>query len=229
MIDRKQDMPDAELEALYREAGDVEPRPGLDRMIRARAEEASRNRHVSRRLPWLGGLATASVAIVAIAVVMQQTPPGESTSEAIGPTELREPKAFMAPSVGAPAEQEKSGQAGRARAESRTPQPSASARSDTDGTRRDAVPVPDAETQADHAQTDRIYGEQADIMTAPNRAVPAKIADDPDAMLAEIRELLDAGKTGQAHEWLERLRSTHPDHVVPEDIEQALEEETSDR
>ncbi|MEX0916285.1 MAG: hypothetical protein WDZ60_10350, partial [Wenzhouxiangellaceae bacterium] len=62
MNERSHDKQTRELQALYREAGDVEPETGLDRIVRARADQASRDRRPAGRLPWLGGLVTASVA-----------------------------------------------------------------------------------------------------------------------------------------------------------------------
>lgn len=78
MTANERDKPTAELETRYRDHGDVEPDPGLDRIIRARAEEATRRRPV-RGAPWLGGLATASMAVVVVAVVLQQ-PEGPETA-----------------------------------------------------------------------------------------------------------------------------------------------------
>ena len=91
----------SKLEALYSRAGDVEPDSGLDRIIRARADEATRGARSPGRIPWLGGLVTASVAVVAIALVLQQTPPGEPVPESLAPRDSAEVDAYMAPSMGA--------------------------------------------------------------------------------------------------------------------------------
>lgn len=73
MTRNDRDKPSAELEALYREHGDAEPPEGLDRIIRARAERATESGR-RRAAPWVGGVATASVAIVAVAIVLNQSP-----------------------------------------------------------------------------------------------------------------------------------------------------------
>jgi hypothetical protein len=73
MTRNDRDKSSAELEALYREHGDAEPPEGLDRIVRARAERAAESGR--RRLaPWIGGVATASVAVVAVAIVLNQSP-----------------------------------------------------------------------------------------------------------------------------------------------------------
>lgn len=101
------------LESMYREHGDAGPSEGLDRIIRARAEHAAREsaeRKPRRRIaPWVGGLATASVAIVAIAVVLRQSPPAgdlagpdraEPGAEAVQAPAAEAPPASSAPPVG---------------------------------------------------------------------------------------------------------------------------------
>lgn len=220
MTEHQHDMHDPELEALYREAGDVEPDAGLDRIVHARADEARREQASPKRLPWLGGLVTASVAIVAIAVVLQQAPPGESRPETIGPTKLREPEAFMSPSVGAPAEQDESAAANRP--DSRTLQTVVPSQQRPTLAPGSVAPEPEAATEEERSRRERNIGEQTGIATETDRVISAEIADDPDRMLAEIRRLLDEGKIERAREGLARLRAKHPDHPIPESIEKVL-------
>ena len=224
MNQSKRDMQDAELEALYQQAGDVEPEAGLDRIVHAHAEQARRERASSRRLPWLGGLATASVAVVAIAVVLQQAPPGESGPETIGPTELREPEAFMAPSVAAPAEREESRAADRAGKANGNLQSVASPQARPAPDPASSTPESEAATEQDRSRRARgdDIEQQAGIAVKQYRVIPADIADDPGRMLTEIRDLLAKGETGQARKLLARLRADHPDYAVPEEIEKAL-------
>ena len=222
MNQRKRDMHDPELEALYRQAGDVEPEAGLDRIVRARAEQARREQASPKRLPWLGGLVTASVAVVAIAVVLQQPPPGESGPETIGPTELREPEAFMAPSIAAPAEREESRAADRAGKANGNLQSVASPQARLAPTHAPTAPESEAETRQNRSQLARDTEQQAGIAVEQYRVISADIADDPDRMLTEIRNLLANGETGQARELLTRLRANHSDYTVPEEIEEAL-------
>lgn len=64
-----------ELDRLYSESADAEPAAGLDRIVLARADQARVNTRQKSRQPWITGLATTSVALVALAVVLQQSPP----------------------------------------------------------------------------------------------------------------------------------------------------------
>lgn len=76
-----------ELDRLYSESGEVEPKAGLDRIVLARAEQALTEPRRRKRQPWLTGLATASVALVALAVVLQQSPPAPESELLLESTE----------------------------------------------------------------------------------------------------------------------------------------------
>ena len=255
MTEQRKDGNDGRLETLYRQAGDVEPEAGLDRIIRARAEEAVGSRRSSNRLPWLGGLATASVAIIAIAVVLQQAPPGgEPMPEAPVAGESGEPEAFMAPSPGADAalksSADSSSESRRARTEAREMQAPG------------AGPVPPAPPAAPRAPAQApsrqmrverlgdIVADQASNVAEPERSLPEEsttsgaeadseasetsretttletIDDDPVAMLARIEALIQRGELQRARESFDLFRRAHPDHAVPEEIETALRAES---
>lgn len=64
-----------ELEALYRAHGEAEPDSGLDRIIRARAEQALESSQRRRPRPWITGLATAGALFLAVGIIVQQAPP----------------------------------------------------------------------------------------------------------------------------------------------------------
>lgn len=67
----------SELEKLYAEQREVEPASGLDRIIRAQAEQAIQPRTQRRPTPWIAGAATAGALVLAIGVVVNQAdPPG---------------------------------------------------------------------------------------------------------------------------------------------------------
>lgn len=66
--------PGSELEALYHAHGNAEPDNGLDRIIRARAEQALDQSRKRRPAPWIAGLATAGALVLAIGLVLQQSP-----------------------------------------------------------------------------------------------------------------------------------------------------------
>lgn len=65
----------SELEALYRAHAEAEPDSGLDRIIRARAEQALEPAQQRRPGPWIAGLATVGALVLAVGIIVQQTPP----------------------------------------------------------------------------------------------------------------------------------------------------------
>ncbi len=72
----KSNSPDrAELKALYERHSQIEPDAGLDRMIRARANEAVSQPAQSRSLPWMGGIAMAAVLVLVVGIFYQIEPP----------------------------------------------------------------------------------------------------------------------------------------------------------
>lgn len=220
---------DAKLEALYRQARDVEPDAGLDRMIRARAEEASGAGRSSNRLPWLGGLVTASVAIVAIAVVLQQAPPGERSLNAPGVSddipEKESGGAFMSPSLGADAALDESPRkTQRARREVRQMQSAVEAQK--------TAPAPSSAALSDRAQSisrtpreaqaSEPVAEQPSDVAESEPDASAQFAEDPDAILAHIRILIERGDLERARVLVEHFRREYPHVTVPEEIEVAL-------
>lgn len=63
----------SELERLYAAGREIEPAPGMDRIILARAEQAQATTRSHRPARWLGGLATAAALVLAVGVVLQQS------------------------------------------------------------------------------------------------------------------------------------------------------------
>jgi len=221
MTEHRNDKHDAALEALYREAGDVEPDAGLDRIIRARADQAARAGRSPGRLPWLGGLITASVAIVAIAVVLQQSPPGEPVPGSPAPQASDEAEAFTAPSIGAGADLELSARRQRARSETQS-----------DADTAQAEPPPSAARANDDRQVTEqhraarlgdIVAERAFNASEPAPSASKEVTPDPDAILAGIDELIERNDIDHARELLEAFRREYPDHAVPEKTVNALE------
>ncbi len=75
MSEQRKRAPGAELEAQYRAHGQAEPDAGLDRMIRARADQALARSRPRRPAPWIAGLASAGALVLAVGLIVQQTPP----------------------------------------------------------------------------------------------------------------------------------------------------------
>jgi hypothetical protein len=101
-----------DLERRYASGRDIEPDPGLDRIIQARAEQAIQPTRRHRPAPWLGGLATAAALVLAIGVVLQQgvfegdrmpAPPADSTGSESRLDRLESAAAPEAPALRAPA------------------------------------------------------------------------------------------------------------------------------
>lgn len=216
---------DARLKALYSRAGDVEPDSGLDRIVRARADEAVRARRSSNRLPWLGGLVTASVAVVAIAVMLQQTPPGEPLPRTLAPQEPGGPEAYMAPSMGAQFMEKAADEGDRARPESARTQSSAPphARSvAAPDAMQDRATDADASMEERRSRHDDFVAEQAGIAVEHAREVATEIIEDPDRILERIKTMIERDEMQRARELLETFRRGFPEHNIPEEIEQAL-------
>ncbi|HMB39979.1 MAG TPA: hypothetical protein VKO85_12960 [Wenzhouxiangellaceae bacterium] len=242
MTEQRNDKHDAALEALYREAGDVEPDAGLDRIIRARADEAVRNGRSSNRLPWLGGLVTASVAVVAIAVVLQQTPPaGPVPSITAPPSE--DAGAFMAPSVGAEARLESESRETRpvldeirkmqssSEAAEAEPSPSASAlnargrslnRATQAVEQRNTRQSPMEKSQDNVAEKDSLGDEQSENAAEPARSPVAEIAENPELMLARIEMLIANEEIQRARDLLEAFRQKYPEYTIPKKIRETV-------
>lgn len=237
MTEQQNDKHDSRLESLYRKSGGVEPDAGLDRIIRARADQAVRAGRSSNRMPWLGGLATASVAIVAIAVVLQQAPPDGQAPEAFAPEESIEPGAFMAPSMGAQlqkqSQQDVSTDAGRTAPEiERNPVPARSAPIRAPGSlpepasesrqRREAQAEaePEAPFARNDSATDRIAVSGARIVAPDPPALESR-----QAVIDKLRELIAAERFEQAHRLLAAAAELYPDLDLPEDVGKALEKD----
>jgi hypothetical protein len=111
-----------ELAQRYAEHGRVEPPAGLDRMIRARAEQAVAGRSPRRPARWVGGLATGMALVLAVVVVIQQqAPQTESRSIPFEPADdagesLREDAGNEASGLAAPAARREAGPPVRQRA-----------------------------------------------------------------------------------------------------------------
>lgn len=105
------DQDDERLTRLYREQGDVDPGPGVDQNIRARAREEVRPSSLPRPAKWLGGAAVAASLFVVVAIVTNTQPPepelprGESrqTSPEAGASEETDVSRLQAPEAKAPA------------------------------------------------------------------------------------------------------------------------------
>lgn len=63
------------LARLYREQGDIEPGPGVDQRIRARARDEVRPGRLPRPAHWLGGAAVAASLLVVVSIVINLEPP----------------------------------------------------------------------------------------------------------------------------------------------------------
>lgn len=239
MNERNRDAQTRKLQALYREAGDVEPDSGLDRIIRARADQASRDpshdpshdRRPAGRLPWLGGLVTASVAIIAIAVVLQQTPPGEPLPESLAPLRPGEPEAFMAPSMGAQSQQEVSEDAIRARSETgaeedASPQsPRAPAREALLDAASESRPPPAVQAEAEPAAANDAEESTLERITITGSRLGnahREVLKSGGDLIETLRELIEADRIDDARRLLDEAMERDPGLELPEDIELAL-------
>ena len=222
----------SKLEALYSRAGDVEPDSGLDRIVRARADEAIGGARSPGQIPWLGGLVTASVAVVAIALVLQQTPPGKPLSESLAPRDSAEADAYMAPSLGAQSQGKAPTGADRP-ARQILEENKASLRADgepagempprpaSESRQRRAVPAeaePAAAPTLDEPALDRIVVTGARIISADDAEL-----ESADAVIERLRKLIEADRIDEARRMLDEAVGRHPELDLPEDLARTLE------
>ena len=194
----------ADLYTRHGEQDDIEPEAGLDRLIRARAEAAVEDSRSRRALPWIGGLATASVAIVAIAVVLQQSPTGERAESDVAIDAFSRQATESNDSVEPAAQAPLAEISRRAR----------SAEQDLAG----SPPVGFSERKS--LAADRSLPELTEAAEDRTDADPAEAlaVDNPERWLASIRQLVERGDIDKARRQLDRLQRAYPDFPLPEDI-----------
>jgi len=216
----KTDSPDqAELKALYERDGQVEPDAGLDRMIRARADEAVSQPARSRTLPWMGGLATAAVLVLAVGVVYQIQPPTAPQFEA-------EPDSgFMtdedqAPPAAPPALEDRQlesvGESRSSRAERRqSPAPAQSL--------RESVPM-EAEQAGEELDRVTVTGSRLRYaQEVTEEAEERQVAFDLEKLQA-VFVAIENEEFGEARSLLEELSRDHPEHPMIRALEERLGE-----
>jgi len=221
MSPNDRDKPTTELESMYRQHGDIEPDPGLDRMIRARADEAARRSPARRPAPWIGGLVTASVALIAIAVVLRQAPTGAPTSQ----DEVPRAAPRAAPAGAEPgAVPESAARSGTASSIAGAPRRSrtadeARAASDPAGTREGDAFLADRATLIG----DRDEKTQSGAGGANEReaAEPGRVSD-PQVMVESIRRLIEQDRIQPARRRVELLQRMHPEFALPDDVRAIL-------
>ena len=185
-----------ELEALYRSGSHVEPEPGLDRIIRARAEQAATQGKRHRPARWLGGLATAAALVLAIGVALQQ-----------GPSEpARMQETLRSPALDAPARPEPAEDLAPTLEREMFSDRSGAAESDVIVTSpRQRAPSPVASFRAEEAPAFEVLAEPG-----------------PEAWLARIEHLIEHDHLHEAREQLDQFRDQFPETEIPETINQAL-------
>ena len=202
------------LERLYQDQTPIEPPAGLDRMIRARAEQAIEEERRIKPLPLMGGLATAAVLVLAVAVVIQMPEPTPELP--IGETASSPSPAPYAPtSSPMPEARERTSReldrvsvtGSRARSTE-----SAAAFSDQSA----AEPAPPARQSMRRAEGAEDPAEEAgvELRSAPvleAEALADELASDVDSPWLEIEEAIANGDAELAAALLERLREVFPD------------------
>ena len=208
-----------ELERLYRRAGDVEPDPALDRRIRTMGRDAAH--HVAGREPvrsparWIGGLATAAVAVLAIGVIVEQAQPPSRAPAPPAVEEALAPQTDAVPAArpAASADRAEAGDAavlerrqrnaadvaGVSEREAAAPEPA----------RREA-PVPAVEAKP---ELSAFAGDAPGEIALPSESL---------LLLATIREAIAEDDLERARELLATFREMHPDIEVPADIRENL-------
>jgi hypothetical protein len=143
-------------------------------------------------------VATASVALVALAVVLRQAPPGEDAL-------LPEGNGSNIEAPGRPSADESAGDDAAPAA------PPVGARFEP-GARRAAEAAALESIAESRATADQAAAEP------PGEVQRAAAPSTPEARLAEIRALVETGRIEQAREAFSALRERHPEFEIPEEI-----------
>jgi hypothetical protein len=220
--------PQTELDRRYSESGDAEPAAGLDRMILARADQALGNARRARRRPMLAGLATASVALVALAVVLQQTPSAPEPAgtfdrsdagivvQESASTDLEPPVADAAHETVGEARREPEAPAARSRGtglEVQLPdsKPAAPA--------AEAGVEPKIDSFAPSLQSITVTGSR---IASDEHAVDHQPGSSHERLFEQLRALIADGNPDQARQLLQEALATEGRIVLPEDLRKAL-------
>lgn len=200
----------------YAEHGRVEPPEGLDRMIRARAEQAVADRSPRRPARWVGGLATAMALVLAVVVVVrQEAPTPESLSIPSGrafdrSAEAPEPISDFAADDSpppAPASRQAAQREGGQRAERRAALDAAgrSTLGTADSATASRFTAPDLEL-AESVRAEEALAEDFDPTTL-SRAIVAAIESEQFERAAELLDVLSEQDVEQAETLRARLEA----------------------
>lgn len=213
------------LDRLYQDQPPVEPPAGLDRMIRAQAEQAVDKDQRHRTLPWMGGLATAAVLVLAVTVVIQMPEPRPDlprsnlpSSESVSPNSI-ESSARQTATEPAPV-------AAATRAPSRSDRLEISesrARSAAFSDQALAAPAPAADARSPAPARDEVDGAsesaEASLQASPSSAGVNALAETESTLWLALEAAIDAGDRQRANDLLEQLRKRFPDDTRLEDLE----------
>lgn len=225
----------AKLDALYRNQEAIEPPSGLDRIIRARAEQALQDDSKARPLPWMGGLATAAVLVLAVAVVIQVPEPApdlpvpETTTSQRDVTILqKEPPPQRPAPAQAPAALDRAELVGsRARSAENTAAFSEQSVAESESSARQLMSRSAADRTNDAAEAAGLKLQSAPVVEAEDIADEA--ADDTVSAWTKLEEAIGEGDAELARTLLERLRDQFPeDERLDEYQAQILEIESGE-
>lgn len=194
------------LDRMYREAGRLEPGAGLDRIVRARAEQALSEQRARSRpgtRPWVAGLATAAIAVVALLAVIQQVP----SPDAAPP--LPEPSAADA--------------AGIADAAPQAPvSPPATMASDWSESSASQASEQAARTAARERRIRDEASRLSSVQVFGSRVMESSYQAATDELIEGLRALVADGRIDEARRRLEAIEKTGDDVQLPDDLAAVL-------
>ena len=215
---------ESDLEAVsasYREQEQASPPELLDQAVLNAARRALPEKRPRRRLGWMTGLATASLATIALTVVLQQAPAPETLPQAQPPTR----PATTADATAAQAPEAK--QVMKARA---APQAASAERDQAPGQNRDQTAfsasrmvVEEAEW-AGSAQADTEYAQQqlrrresavSDYDLIEELIPKEEELPTPQQWVDQLQRIHDAGEWDLLEESLDRFRELYPQYPLP--------------
>ena len=213
----------------------AEPPDLLDQAVLNRARRDLETGRKGRPLRWLGGFATATVVVLALAVVLEQEP--QVTAPAIEPASEQLNEELAAPPARSKLSKDRSSRQALPPAE---PEPM---KREARRERQDLQPAlgreekasPDAALRMERKNSEPGVSQEStesladspkeqDVLAEPYRAATAEVAEaeeaplSPETWIERLLALKNEGRQAELAAGIEAFRRAYPDHPLPEEL-----------
>jgi hypothetical protein len=217
------DLHDEYISRLYKKTRIEEPPMALDSAILTQARKVVEKRSLWRRTSWLVPLTTVALTVLTVSVVIQMK---QEHPEIIAPASIEQPALKSAPKskpVKKELMKDELRQAEPAKAmkrKSAAPAPMMEIAPAEDSVK--SAPVRSLSNEEKKQESiGRLQFRERDSeagAVAPSMNRPAALQAAPEAWIAKIRALLEAGKKEEAIKELKLFRAAYPDYELPADL-----------